>query len=421
MLSPENNALITQVEPGAPLHPLLKQYWIPAIRSAAVVAGGAPKRVKLLGERYVVFRGDDGRVGFLDERCPHRGASLALARNEDCALRCLYHGWKIGVDGKVLEMPSEGPNTQSFAAKVRVSHFPVWEGGGLIWTWLGSGDPPAFPAFEFTRLDPEHCRVGGLPTDCNWLQAVEGNFDAAHAGVLHKTSNLQKGQFTFLTDDSAPRWHLENRAWGLTTVADRAVAGAKRYIRINEYVFPYLALVATEEGVERMAVLIVPVDDRHCIQWVVWYKPEAPIPGDSYAAWYFKGMDDDPDNGRYTIRAQDDWGQSRERMAEGSFSGLQGIAIEDLAIFESQGPVVDRSREHLGTSDQAVIRLRRVIIDAVKAHAGQGELLIDGSDGRLTELRARSFMAEADDHWEELDPLADHGGQAGRQPLTSGH
>lgn len=405
MLSPENNALITQVEPGAPLHALMKQYWIPAARSASVQAGGAPKLVKLLGERYVVFRGEDGRAGLLGERCPHRGASLTLARNEDCALRCLYHGWKIAPDGKILEMPSEGPESR-FADKVRARHHPVWEGGGLIWTWLGSGEAPPFPGFEFTQLDPERCWVGGLPTNCNWLQAVEGNFDPAHAGSLHKTSTLNTGQFAYLTEDTAPKVDWANRAWGLTTVADRGVSDDKRYIRVNEYVFPFIAMVATDEGLEQLAVLIVPVDDTHCMQWVVWYKPSAPIPADSYAAWYLNGMDDDPDNGRYKIRAEDTWGQSRQAMAEGSFSGLQGIAIEDLAVFESQGPIVDRTEEHLGTSDEAVIRLRRVIIDAIKAHAASGELLVNGSDPRLTEVRARSFMASAGDHWEELDPLA---------------
>lgn len=420
MLSPENNALVTQVEPGAPLHDLMREYWIPAIRSGAVTAGGAPQRVTLLGQRYVVFRADDGRAGVLDERCPHRGASLALARNEDCALRCLYHGWKISVDGTVVEMPSEGPATQSFADKVRVGHHPSFEGGGLIWTWLGTGTPPSFPDYEFTRLDSEHCWVGGLPTDCNWLQALEGNFDASHAGMLHKTSNLQKGQFTHLTEDSAPSWQLENRPWGLTTVAQRQLAGEQRYVRINEYVFPYLALVATEEGVERMAVLIVPVDDTHCIQWVIWYKPSAPIPGDSYGAWYFQGMDDDPDNGRSTVRAEDNWGQDREVMATGSFSGLRGIAIEDLAIFESQGPIVDRSREHLGSSDAAVIRLRRVILDAVKAHASTGELVIDALDPRVPGLRARSFMAASQDRWEDLDPLQELNEPAASQPASSG-
>jgi len=304
-------------------------------------------------------------------------------------------------------MPSEGPRAQSFAGKVRVRHFPTWEGGGLIWAWLGEGDAPAFPGFEFTGLDAEHCWVGALPTDCNWLQAIEGNFDAAHAGMLHKTSNLQKGQFVYVGADNAPQWHLQTRPWGLTAVADREVADSKRYIRVNEYVFPYLALIATEDGVERMAVLVTPVDDTHCIQWVIWYDPTSPIPDDSFAAWYFKGMDPDPDNGRFSIKAEDNWGQSRERMSGGSFSGLAGIAIEDLAIFESQSPIVDRSLEHLGTSDQAVIRLRRIVLDAVKAHSETAELMIEQRDERVPALRARSFLSGPDDDWQELDPLRD--------------
>src|SRR3954447_16708209 len=137
---------------------LLRQYWMPAVRSDRLPEpGGAPLGIELLGEKLVLFRVADGRVGCFAEACPHRGASLTLARTEDCALRCIYHGWKFDVSGAVLETPSEPPGTVDFAARVTLRHYPVVESGGLVWVWLGgAGEAPArFPGFAFTELPPE--------------------------------------------------------------------------------------------------------------------------------------------------------------------------------------------------------------------------------------------------------------------------
>src|SRR5918912_2134633 len=169
MLSKENNELLTRIGPGTPMGRLMRQYWMPVLRSAKLEADGAPARVRLMGQDFVAFRATDGRVGFLDERCPHRGVSLALARNEDCALRCIFHGWKIDVSGKVVETPSEPPES-NLASKVRVKHYPVKEAGGLVWGWLGEGQkPPRCPDFEFTHLPLEQVVVRKAVLNVNWV------------------------------------------------------------------------------------------------------------------------------------------------------------------------------------------------------------------------------------------------------------
>lgn len=181
MLSPQHNRLLTDVEGEAPMGRMMREsHWIPCALSETLVVGGAPKRVKLLGESYVAFRADDGRVGFLDEACPHRGVSLVLARTEGCALRCIFHAWKIDISGQVVEVPSEGERSAEFAKRVKTRSYPTFEGGGLVWVFLGAGAPPQKPPLPFLDLPAENCWVSRTVTPCNWLQGVEGTIDSIH-------------------------------------------------------------------------------------------------------------------------------------------------------------------------------------------------------------------------------------------------
>src|SRR5579875_1102333 len=189
MLTKEENELLCRVGPGTPMGEFLREYWVPALRSEALVADGAPVRVRLFGENFVAFRSTDGRVGFFDEGCPHRCTSLALARNEDNALTCIFHGWKIDVSGKVVEVPSEPPERRAeFAAKVRVRHYPVREAGTIIWVYLGRREqPPRFTDFEFTHLPASHVRAYRAIMHSNWLQGLEGQLDSSHVGIMHQS------------------------------------------------------------------------------------------------------------------------------------------------------------------------------------------------------------------------------------------
>src|SRR5579885_2859666 len=152
MLTREENDLLTQTGPGTPTGELMRRYWLPILLSSELEADGEPKQVQLLSQRFVAFRDSSGRVGLLDENCPHRGASLSLARAEGCGLRCLYHGWLIAADGKVLETPPE-PEELHFKEKVRALAYPVRESGGVVWTYMGpAGLEPPPAEFEFCTL-----------------------------------------------------------------------------------------------------------------------------------------------------------------------------------------------------------------------------------------------------------------------------
>jgi phenylpropionate dioxygenase-like ring-hydroxylating dioxygenase large terminal subunit len=179
MLSREDNELLTRTGPGTAMGALIRQYWIPVVESKELAPGGRVKRVMLLGERLVVFRGKSGRAGLIGEFCPHRSASFYYGRVEDNGMRCAYHGWKFGLDGQCQEMPSEPPES-SFAAKVKHTAYPCLEKGGVIWAYMGPASPPPLPELEFTLLPEGHTFISRRVQDCNWFQAMEGGIDSSH-------------------------------------------------------------------------------------------------------------------------------------------------------------------------------------------------------------------------------------------------
>jgi len=236
VLTREQNERLTRVEGDAPMGRLMREhYWIPAVLSAQLVADGAPVRVRLLGTEYVAFRATDGRVGFFAEACPHRGCSLVLARNEECGLRCIFHGWKIDVAGFVAEVPTHSPNAEAFAAKVPVAHFPVHEGGGIVWVWLGAAPAPTFPELPFTVLGDRRVWMTVTKAFCNWLQGVEATLDSAHVGTLHEayiarwTEGGDKPLAKAL-DELAPRYDVERTRYGLDAVALRPLPDGRTYL-----------------------------------------------------------------------------------------------------------------------------------------------------------------------------------------------
>ena len=185
MLTAEENEVLCRVGPGTPMGKVLRRYWTPAFQLGDLPAPDCPPvRVTILGENFVAFRDTDGRLGFLDELCCHRGASLALGRVEDCGIRCLYHGWKYAVDGTIMETPNLA--TPTFRERVKHGAYPVREAGGLAWVYLGPpGTEPPFPAFAWSAADPDELLVTEMIMDCNWMQVLEGSIDSSHVGVLH--------------------------------------------------------------------------------------------------------------------------------------------------------------------------------------------------------------------------------------------
>jgi phenylpropionate dioxygenase-like ring-hydroxylating dioxygenase large terminal subunit len=352
---------------------MLRQYWVPALRAARLEADGAPVRVKLFGENFVAFRDTKGQVGFLDEGCPHRGVSLALGRNEECGLRCIFHGWKFDVHGNVLETPSE-PQGSTLASKVRVNHYPLKEAGGIIWVWLGQGEqPPQFPAFEFVNLPPEQVVVRAAILKVNWVQSLEGLLDSAHVTSLHKDwlpqgANAMQGAHAGVMGDLAPRYEIDDRPYGFRAKAIRTLDDGRQVNRMTEYVLPFYCFIPNTLASIRTVSMGVPVDDENTVFWGILWDLKEPL--DAVTADIKRNagkLGPDPDN-YYTPRGEAGqiWGQDRELMKKGSYAGFQALPFEDFAVQESQGAIADRSKEHLGQSDIAVIRARRLLLDLAR-------------------------------------------------------
>ena len=400
-MTPDENAQLTDVSPGAPMNRLWRSYWLPAIRSPRLLAGGRPERVRLLGESYVAFRADDGRVGVFAEACLHRRASLALARNENCALRCLYHGWTFSVGGEVLETPNDP--SPAFRKSVRLRHVPVREAGGMVWVYLGAGAAPRFADFVFNRLPASHVWARAAVVRSNWLQGLEGTVDPAHVAILHQdiTRSAASLATLHLLPEAPPRFATEARPWGMSVAALRALGDGRSYVRVTEWVAPGFALIPYGPDEPQQCIATIPIDNHHTLQWNIFFHYTRPLaPEEREIMRLGTGLDDDsiyePPEG------QPYWGQDREAMRRGSFSGLPGVIVEDFVIAESMGPVVDREAEQLCAADLGVVRLRRLLKDAL-ARLLAGETapgLAEDCDYSAIRSTAGIFAADAD--WRTL-------------------
>jgi phthalate 4,5-dioxygenase oxygenase subunit len=352
-----------------------QHYWIPAVPAAKLEAGGAPLRLRLLGDNYVAFRATDGSVGVLDEQCPHRRASLALARNEDGGLRCLYHGWKLNVKGEVIEAPNHAGDQAQFCKHVRVNRYQAQERGGIVWVWLGAAQnpdapPPKFPELPFVDL-PEHQRsVTSVEVPTNWVQGVEASMDTSHVGVLHEsTAQITAGggnQRQLMSQALAPKLEFEERPYGYRYAALRKLPDDKVYARINNFVMPWYGVICPPEANGPTTVFFsTPVDDLNHRAWFVHFNPHRPLGMTVMSAspdvWNFPPL---PPG-----EAKDNWGQNRDLMRRGHATGFpQHLGTEDFAMFISQGRIVDRTKEQLCSADGAVLRLRSLLLKAAREH-----------------------------------------------------
>lgn len=377
MVSQGENELMTRVESDAPLGRLMREnYWIPFALSSNLVVPDGPTPVRLFGENYAAFRDDDGRIGFFDEHCPHRRASLLLARHEGDGIRCIYHGWKMEASGRVIECPNQTLRAERFAANVKVTHFPVHEDGGIAWVWLGGGETPPFPDLPFSEKYGVRTATTFSVLPCNWLQGFEGGFDSAHGPILHQSviAEVVKRQSASrdvkgatVVQHSTPTYETEPAPYGLRAASLRDMGDGRTYVRVAHYFFPLLILVSNGFGDLVHVFAFAPVDDTHHLLFFGNYGHE-PMPENDVA-----GLVDDsePDPRNYAQLHGDRsnrWGQDRALMNNGHFSGFARCAIdEDAAVQVSMGPIADRTKENLATSDVAIAHARRLILDTIAA------------------------------------------------------
>jgi phthalate 4,5-dioxygenase len=452
MLSAEDNKLLTRVGPGTPMGELLRRYWTPALLvSEAPTPGGDPVRVRLLGEDLVAFRDTNGTVGLIQENCPHRGASLYFGRNESgpdgtCGLRCPYHGWQFDAQGNCIDMPSEPP-TSSFKERVTAKAYPTHESGGVVWTYMGPPDTiMPFRDFGTEGLAPEHVQATKMHSSCNWVQAMEGNLDTSHISWLHQFDAVDDipddgsdkpgypsnpSSWKFWKHDRAPRLEVEDTWYGFKYVGIRTTPNGHKHVRMSAFCYPYVTVIATVPFGVRQGVF-VPVDDYNTHRYIINTRTVDNSRGVGGAPLFsvapFKlARAEIGGNGvvHREFTAENDYGIDREEQRTTTYSGVAEFVSQDLMVTESMGPIYDRTQERLGTSDKAIIRMRRLLIAAAKQVAEGGEAPATSPAHDYFEVRSAEKILEEGEDWRVLgtaaDPLVqemDGDGLPDRQPVA---
>jgi phthalate 4,5-dioxygenase oxygenase subunit len=417
MLSTSENERLCRVTGNAPMGRMIRRYWIPACLSADVAEpDGTPARVRLLGEDLVAFRDSSGRVGVLDARCPHRLASLALGSNEEGGLRCIYHGWKFGVDGTCMEMPTE-PAGSSFAQRLRARSYPVREAGGIVWTYLGpAGTEPRFPAYDWTALPAEQRTVMRAAEHANYAQAIEGSIDSAHSWFLHRGAVRDWRLRSSISSDESPKIEAEDTSYGFRYGAVRIVDAnpeTERYVRVTLFAMPFTSFIPRpmNPALPGHVQIFVPVDDEHTMFYGVWFSQNGePLDVEKTLGevGFRPGVDLAPVTYERFQNPANWWQQDRAAMRDGSsYTGVSGVLQQDMAVQESMGPQVDRSQEHLGTSDVAIIRMRRRMLEALDAFERDGTLVGTDPGIPIERIRSEQRVIPADAPWQIVGAFGD--------------
>jgi len=425
MLSPEDNEILTRIGRGTPMGELMRRFWIPGLMEEEVAEpDGAPVKLRLLGEDLVAFRDTDGRVGVLDAHCPHRKVNLFFGRNEECGLRCVYHGWKFDVDGNCVDMPSE-PEATNFARKVTTTACLTSVRGGVVWIYMGPKDAiPELPQFEWSYLPADRTAAIKRLQQCNWAQAVEGGIDSSHISFLHANlGDAGRGNFnlkreSFALSDRHPKFFLADTDCGIQIGARREAEGGQYYWRITQALLPFYTMIpptmedgTSSDGIPFGGHAWVPIDDENTWTWSFGVHPGRPFTAEE-AEWTGgrNGTWGPIDENYRPLRNKDNkYLIDRERQREMSFTGIEGVPNQDAAVQESMGPIVDRSREWLGASDSAIIAWRKKILGLAK-DLQNGQPPTMAANGAAYNRRSCSVMMDAETDWiEGAEPLV-HGG-----------
>src|ERR1700678_4474783 len=414
MLTPADNQRLTRVGPGTPMGTLLRRYWLPALLSEEVAErDGPPVRVRLLGEDLIAFRDTDGAVGLVSAFCPHRRAPMFFGRNEECGLRCVYHGWKFDADGACVDMPSEPPDSL-FKTKVSLTASPTWEGADMVWAYLGPPtELPQPPAYELTRVPATHRSVSKTRESCNYLQAFEGGIDTAHISFLHNMKLGDRANPRAL--DTSPRLEVEKTAYGFRYHGIRN-AGDNEYIRVYQYLMPAQqcrGLIIGYSG-EQVTVptmnghIWVPIDETHTFVYNYIYSsdPDISLPSDFVLEHEIKSgrvPDDLMRDFSLKKNASNDYMIDRDVQRTRTYTGITGINTQDYALQEGMGPIVDRTREHLGTTDRAIIAARQLLLEAID-DVSAGRRPRGADTAPCSDVRATDLLVPKGDPWSESLP-----------------
>jgi nitrite reductase/ring-hydroxylating ferredoxin subunit len=433
MISREQNELMTRIGPGTPAGKLLRRYWQPVALVDEMRGERPVKAVRVFGENLVLYKAGSG-YALMQRHCPHRGADLAYGRVEPDGLRCSFHGWKFGAKGTCIETPAE-PEASRLCEHIRTVSYPVVEKSGILFAYLGEGAAPAFPAFDcFVAPDAYTFAFKGY-WDCNWLQALEVGIDPAHASWLHKyfededTAASYGKQFRGTPSDSAlpiskvlreydrPEIRVERTEYGMRLHTLRRISDAQTHIRVTNILFPQ-AFVIPMNAEMTITQWHVPVDDTGCYWYSIFTSFGARVDKDTMRNQRLRtypAPDYKPIFGRHN-----GWGFSAEEQRDKTFTGMGfDINIHDQFACESQGPIADRTKENLGSTDKGIVLYRRLLMDAIRKNEA-GELKVNSDFSGPPAIDGIGPTQGIDEYWKEADQRRRKQSQwAGEKPPDS--
>ncbi len=389
MLTAEENDLLTQTGAETPMGQYFRRFWQPVALSRELPErDGPPIRVTVMGEELVAFRDSQGRVGLIDTLCPHRGADMFYGRNEECGLRCVYHGWKFDVEGKAVDLPNVPPGVRHHET-VRIKAYPTREYGEIVWAYIGPEMPelPEVPQLEFGLVGDAHRYVSKQLMECNWAQCMEGDLDTSHFSFLHMpapsvptgddpNSPADARRTHWIRRDPMPKFSILEHDVGFVVGGARTTDEENEiYWRMTQYTLPANGTgPSTMPGETYFGFTLVPVTDTSCWMYVYAWNPERPLgeaeraklANQGHAIFAEVGPDYVP-----VRNLSNGFEIDREAQKHVSYTGVKGFAEQDIMIQQSQGPIADRTRETLTATDAAIVRFRRVVMEGARALAEQ--------------------------------------------------
>ncbi len=435
MLSAADNELLTRTGPDTLMGRYFRRFWMPVALSRELPErDGAPIRIKALGEDLIAFRVSDGRVGLVEPTCPHRGANLFFGRNEDCAIRCIYHGWKFDLEGHAIEMPNVPPDA-AYRGKMRIKAYPTREYADMVWAYFGPVDAasplpplPPLPALEAGVVPETHRYVSKKLQQCNWAQSIEGALDTAHFSFLHMPApkvaatehpdaNADQKRLKWMRDDPLPRFSFADHPAGFAAGAARHADGTDLYWRISQFLTPNHSLAPNAlPGENYQGQTWVPVSDTECWIYTYAWNPERRLT-DAERAKFGAGHGVIGEVGADYVplrNRSNDYQIDREEQRHRSFTGVRGVSEQDAMVQDSQGLIADRTLEHLTPTDAAVVRFRRVVLNGARDLA-HGTPPLVAQDGGAYQMRSGSWVAAGAKTFNQV-MLERFANQAGRAP-----
>jgi nitrite reductase/ring-hydroxylating ferredoxin subunit len=404
MLKAQDNEDLTRVGPGTIMGDYLRRFWTPILEASELPGPDCdPAEVRILGENLVAFRDSAGQLGLLQALCPHRQAPLFYGRNEEGGLRCIYHGWKFDITGRILDLPNEPPDSP-VKNTIRAKSYPVREWGGVVWAYLGPADKqPEIPQLEWGTLPPSGRQIIKYVQRCNWVQALEGDIDSSHVSFLHtkldpKGNRVGYNQQSvgYVMRDKHPKIEVVPTDYGLMIGARRDAEEDSYYWRISQWLLPYYTLIGGDlDGKLGFGEMYVPIDDTHTMVWCPRWSAGGPFTEEQRRR-NIEGPDAavrtlDPVTGELRASKANHFLQDRLLQRNYSFSGILGVREQDTAVAEGMGAIVDRTQEHLVQGDAAIVAMRRTLLGNARA-LRDGEEPPAAAQGSLYRVRAWSAI-----------------------------